>query len=198
MTDMTDYCRGPARSGGAARRRAGAQGLSRAISTRDLAEIYERAGRIKNRRGSITMIPVLSMPSDDITHPIPDLTGYITEGQIVLGARTVQPGHLSAGHGAAVAVAPDEGRHRQETSRARTTPTSPASCSPVYAKALEVRGLAAIIGAEELSDADRRYLQFAEAFEQPLHRPGRRRRPQHLRKPSTWPGISCPCCRRTR
>jgi vacuolar-type H+-ATPase subunit B/Vma2 len=51
----------------------------------DLAEIYERAGRIKNRRGSITMIPVLSMPSDDITHPIPDLTGYITEGQIVLG-----------------------------------------------------------------------------------------------------------------
>jgi V/A-type H+-transporting ATPase subunit B len=58
----------------------------------DLAEIYERAGRIKNRRGSITMIPVLSMPSDDITHPIPDLTGYITEGQIVLGRELANQG----------------------------------------------------------------------------------------------------------
>ncbi|HSN63050.1 MAG TPA: V-type ATP synthase subunit B [Azonexus sp.] len=130
----------------------------------DLAEIYERAGRIKNRRGSITMIPVLSMPSDDITHPIPDLTGYITEGQIVLGRELFNQGVYPP-----VMVLPSLSRLMKDGIGKNFTrddhPHVASQLFATYAKALEVRGLAAIIGAEELSDADRRYLQFAEAFE---------------------------------
>ncbi|KAB2310433.1 V-type ATP synthase subunit B [Betaproteobacteria bacterium SCN2] len=130
----------------------------------DLAEIYERAGRIRGKAGSITLIPVVSMPSDDITHPVPDLTGYITEGQIVLSrelaAANVQP---------PVAVLPSlsrlmkdgigEGMTREDHARVAS------QLFASYAKAQEVRSLAAIIGAEELSEEDNRYLQFAEAFE---------------------------------
>jgi V/A-type H+-transporting ATPase subunit B len=130
----------------------------------DLAEIYERAGRIRGKAGSITMIPVVSMPSDDITHPVPDLTGYITEGQIVLSrelaAANVQP---------PVAVLPSlsrlmkdgigEGMTREDHARVAS------QLFASYAKAQEVRSLAAIIGAEELSEEDNRYLQFAESFE---------------------------------
>jgi V/A-type H+-transporting ATPase subunit B len=130
----------------------------------DLAEIYERAGRIKNRRGSITMIPVLSMPSDDITHPIPDLTGYITEGQIVLGRELANQGVYPP-----VTVLPSLSRLMKDgVGKNFTREDHPHVASQLfasYAKALEVRGLAAIIGAEELSDADRRYLEFANAFE---------------------------------
>ncbi len=130
----------------------------------DLAEIYERAGRIKDRPGSITMIPVLSMPSDDITHPIPDLTGYITEGQIVLGRELFNQGIHPP-----VTVLPSLSRLMKDgIGKNFTREDHPHVASQLfasYAKALEVRGLAAIIGAEELSDADRRYLQFAEAFE---------------------------------
>lgn len=131
----------------------------------DLAEIYERAGRIKNRRGSITLIPVLSMPSDDITHPIPDLTGYITEGQIVLGRELFNQGVYPP-----VTVLPSLSRLMKDGIGKNFTredhPHVSSQLFASYAKALEVRGLAAIIGAEELGDADRRYLQFAEAFEQ--------------------------------
>ncbi len=130
----------------------------------DLAEIYERAGRIKNRRGSITMIPVLSMPSDDITHPIPDLTGYITEGQIVLGRELTNQGVYPP-----VTVLPSLSRLMKDGIGKNVTredhPHVASQLFASYAKALEVRGLAAIIGAEELSDGDRRYLEFAEAFE---------------------------------
>ncbi len=79
----------------------------------DLAEIYERSGRIKDRHGSITMVPVVTMPSDDITHPIPDLTGYITEGQIVLSRDLNNRGIYPPVHHLPLPVAPDEGRHRQ-------------------------------------------------------------------------------------
>jgi len=130
----------------------------------DLAEIYERAGRIKERRGSITLIPVLSMPSDDITHPIPDLTGYITEGQIVLGRELHNQGVYPP-----VTVLPSLSRLMKDgIGKNYTRDDHPHVASQLfasYAKALEVRGLAAIIGAEELSDADRRYLEFANAFE---------------------------------
>ncbi|MEW6676441.1 MAG: V-type ATP synthase subunit B [Pseudomonadota bacterium] len=130
----------------------------------DLAEIYERAGRIKDRRGSITLIPVLSMPSDDITHPIPDLTGYITEGQIVLGRELANQGVYPP-----VAVLPSLSRLMKDgVGRNFTREDHPHVASQLfasYARALEVRGLAAIIGAEELGEGDRRYLAFAEAFE---------------------------------
>jgi V/A-type H+-transporting ATPase subunit B len=130
----------------------------------DLAELYERAGRIKDRRGSITLIPVLSMPSDDITHPIPDLTGYITEGQIVLSRELHAQGIYPP-----LAVLPSLSRLMKDGIGAGDTredhPHVASQLFASYAKALEVRGLSAIIGAEDLSEGDRRYLAFAEAFE---------------------------------
>jgi V/A-type H+-transporting ATPase subunit B len=130
----------------------------------DLAEIYERAGRIKNRRGSITMVPVVSMPSDDITHPIPDLTGYITEGQIVL-SRDLH----NAGIYPPVNIPPSLSRLMKDgIGKDDTREDHPRVASQVYAayaRALEVRNLASIIGAEELTGADRQYLTFAERFE---------------------------------
>ncbi len=139
----------------------------------DLAEIYERAGRIKNRRGSITLIPVLSMPSDDITHPIPDLTGYITEGQIVLGRELVQPGRLSAGHRAAVAVAPDEGWHRQEL-HARGPPPRR---QPVVRQLRQGARSARTGSHHRRGGAGRRrppLPAIRRSLRAPLHRPGRR------------------------
>ena len=130
----------------------------------DLAEIYERAGRLRDRHGSITMIPILTMPSDDITHPIPDLTGYITEGQIVLSrelhGKSVYP---------PVNVPPSlsrlmkDGIGKDDTREDHARVASQLYAS--YARALESRNLASIIGAEELSGRDRRYLEFADQFE---------------------------------
>jgi len=130
----------------------------------DLAEIYERAGRLRDRHGSITMIPILSMPSDDITHPIPDLTGYITEGQIVLSrelhSKSVYP---------PVNVPPSLSRLMKDgIGKDDTREDHPRVANQLYAsytRALEARNLASIIGAEDLSPRDRRYLEFADRFE---------------------------------
>ncbi len=131
----------------------------------DLAEIYERAGRIKNRHGSITMVPVLSMPSDDITHPIPDLTGYITEGQIVLSRELHSQGIYPPVH-----VPPSLSRLMKDgIGKDDTREDHPRVASQLYAsyaRAIEVRNLASIIGAEELAETDRQYLAFAKAFEE--------------------------------
>jgi len=137
----------------------------------DLAEIYERAGRLRDRHGSITMIPILSMPSDDITHPIPDLTGYITEGQIVLSrelhSKSVYP---------PVNVPPSLSRLMKDgIGKDDTREDHPRVASQLYAsytRALEARNLASIIGAEELSSRDRRYLEFADRFENGFVRQG--------------------------
>lgn len=130
----------------------------------DLAEIYERAGRIKNRHGSITMVPVVSMPSDDITHPIPDLTGYITEGQIVLSRELHNQGIYPP-----VNVPPSLSRLMKDgIGKDHTRDDHGRIANQVYAaytRALDARNLASIIGAEELSERDRGYLAFAEAFE---------------------------------
>lgn len=131
----------------------------------DLADIYERAGRVKDRAGSITMVPIVSMPSDDITHPIPDLTGYITEGQIVLSRELNSQGIYPP-----VAVLPSlsrlmkDGIGKDETREDHAHLANQLYAS--YARALEVRNLASIIGAEELSEGDRRYLEFAKTFEE--------------------------------
>lgn len=131
----------------------------------DLAEIYERAGRIRNRHGSITMVPVVSMPSDDITHPIPDLTGYITEGQIAMSRELHNQGLYPP-----VDVPPSLSRLMKDgIGKDDTREDHPRVASQLYssyAKALEVRNLASIIGPEELSDLDRRHLKFADHFEQ--------------------------------
>ena len=163
MTDMTHYAealREVATAKGDVPARKGYPGYLYS----DLAEIYERAGRIRGKPGSITMMPVVSMPSDDITHPIPDLTGYITEGQLVL-SRTLN----SLGIYPPVDIPPSLSRlmkdgigkdHTRED-HARVAGQIYAS----YARGLEVRNLASIIGAEDLSETDRNYLDFADAFE---------------------------------
>ena len=130
----------------------------------DLAEIYERAGRIHERHGSITMMPVVSMPSDDITHPIPDLTGYITEGQIVLSRELHNQGVYPP-----VTIPPSLSRLMKDGIGKDFTredhPRVAAQLYASYARALEARNLASIIGAEELSEQDRSYLEFADGFE---------------------------------
>lgn len=163
MTDMTYYAealREVATSKGDVPARKGYPGYLYS----DLAEIYERAGRIKNRAGSITMVPVLSMPSDDITHPIPDLTGYITEGQIVLSRELHNQGIYPP-----VNVPPSLSRLMKDgIGKDYTREDHGRVVNQLYAaytRALEVRNLASIIGAEELSESDRGYLSFAEAFE---------------------------------
>jgi V/A-type H+/Na+-transporting ATPase subunit B len=164
MTDMTHYAealREVATAKGDVPARKGYPGYLYS----DLAEIYERAGRIRDKPGSITMMPVVSMPSDDITHPIPDLTGYITEGQLVL-SRTLN----NLGIYPPVDIPPSLSRlmkdgigkdHTRED-HARVAGQIYAS----YARGLEVRNLASIIGAEDLSETDRNFLDFADAFEQ--------------------------------
>jgi len=164
VTDMTNYAealREVATAKGDVPSRKGYPGYLYS----DLAEIYERAGRVKNRRGSITMVPVLSMPSDDITHPIPDLTGYITEGQIVLSRELHMQGVYPP-----VNVPPSLSRLMKDgIGKDNTREDHPRVASQIYAayaRALEVRNLASIIGAEELGETDRQYLAFAKAFEE--------------------------------
>ncbi len=164
ITDMTNYAealREVATAKGDVPSRKGYPGYLYS----DLAEIYERAGRIKDRHGSITMVPVLSMPSDDITHPIPDLTGYITEGQIVLSRELHNQGVYPPVH-----VPPSLSRLMKDgIGKDDTREDHPRVASQLYAsyaRAIEVRNLASIIGAEELAETDRQYLAFAKAFEE--------------------------------
>lgn len=166
MTDMTHYAEALREIGTALGEVPARKGYPGYLYS-DLSSIYERAGRVKGRAGSVTLMPVVSMPSDDITHPIPDLTGYITEGQIVLSRRLHSQGIYPP-----VDVPPSlsrlmkdgigEGRTREDHGRAAN------QLYASYAHALEVRNLASIIGPEDLSEADRRYLHFAEQFEQRL------------------------------
>jgi len=130
----------------------------------DLASIYERAGMIRGRKGSITQIPILTMPNDDITHPIPDLTGYITEGQIVLDR-----GLASRGVYPPVSVLPSLSRLMKDgIGKGYTREDHPGLANQLfaaYAKVQEVRALASVIGEDELSELDKKYMKFGRAFE---------------------------------
>jgi V/A-type H+-transporting ATPase subunit B len=130
----------------------------------DLATIYERAGKIRGKAGSITQIPILSMPDDDITHPIPDLTGYITEGQILLSRALhrqgvyppiTPPGSLSRLMNNGIGKGRTREDHKQVSDQLYSA----------YANGLDLRRLVAIIGEEALTDLDRLYLKFADEFE---------------------------------
>jgi V/A-type H+-transporting ATPase subunit B len=163
LTDITNYCealREVASAKGEVPSRKGYPGYLYS----DLASLYERAGRIHGRAGSITQIPILTMPNDDITHPIPDLTGYITEGQIVLSRELHERGIEPP-----VDVLPSLSRLMEDgIGEGRTRDDHPRLASQLYAayaRVKEVRRLASIIGEEELSAVDRRYLEFAERFE---------------------------------
>ena len=163
MTDMTNYAealREVSTAKGDVPSRKGYPGYLYS----DLAEIYERSGRIHDRHGSITLMPVVTMPSDDITHPIPDLTGYITEGQIVLNRELYNQGVYPPIH-----VLPSLSRLMKDGIGKDDTredhPRVASQLYALYARAQEARNLASIIGAEELSERDRRYLDFAGAFD---------------------------------
>ena len=130
----------------------------------DLAELYERAGKIKGSSGSITQIPILTMPNDDISHPIPDLTGYITEGQIVLDREMYQKGIYPP-----VAGLPSLSRLMKDGIGEGMTRDDHKDVSSqlfaAYSKVKSIRNLAAIIGEEELSPLDKQYLDFGNKLE---------------------------------
>ena len=163
LTDMTNYCealREVATARGEVPSRKGYPGYLYS----DLASLYERAGRIKGRAGSITQISILTMPNDDITHPIPDLTGYITEGQIVLSRDLHSKGIYPP-----IDVLPSLSRLMEDgigTGQTREDHSRLSSqMYAAYARVKDVERLASIIGEQELSEANRRYLQFGERFE---------------------------------
>ncbi|NEV61835.1 V-type ATP synthase subunit B [Thiorhodococcus minor] len=163
LTDLTNYCealREVSASRGEVPSRKGYPGYMYS----DLATLYERAGRIQGRPGSVTQIPILTMPNDDITHPIPDLTGYITEGQIVLDRelhrRDLYP---------PIRLLPSLSRLMKDgTGRGRTHPDHPALAAQLYAsysQAQQTRVLASVVGEEGLAEKDRKLLAFGDAFE---------------------------------
>ncbi len=163
MTDMTNYCealRELSTFRGEVPSRKGYPGYLYS----DLASIYERAGMIRDREGSVTQIPILSMPNDDITHPIPDLTGYITEGQVVLDRALHRKGvYPPIGILASLSRLMKDGIGEGYTRKDH--PHLSSQLFAAYSRVQEVRALASIIGEEELTDIDRRYLRFGEAFE---------------------------------
>ncbi|MBU5256498.1 V-type ATP synthase subunit B [Tissierella praeacuta] len=131
----------------------------------DLASLYERAGMLKDREGSVTLIPILTMPNDDITHPIPDLTGYITEGQIVLSRELHQkniypPINVLPSLSRLMKDGIGEGYTREDH------PDISNQLFSAYSKVQDIRALAQIVGEDDLSDRDKRYMKFGEAFEE--------------------------------
>jgi V/A-type H+-transporting ATPase subunit B len=163
MTDMTNYCealREVSSIRGEVPSRKGYPGYLYS----DLASLYERAGKIAGSSGSITQIPILTMPNDDISHPIPDLSGYITEGQIVLDRELSQRGVYPP-----VAGLPSLSRLMKDGIGEGMTREDHKDVSSqlfaAYSKVKQVRNLSSIIGEEELSDADKQYLKFGEKFE---------------------------------
>ena len=164
LTDMTNYCEALREISTTRGEVPGRKGYPGYLYS-DLAEIYERAGRIKGSEGSITQIPILTMPNDDISHPIPDLTGYITEGQIVLDRELSQKGMYPP-----VAGLPSLSRLMKDGIGDGMTREDHANVSSQlfasYSKVKSISNLASIIGEEELSTLDKLYLKFGEAFEQ--------------------------------
>lgn len=163
LSDMTNYCEALREISTAREEVPGRRGYPGYMYT-DLSQIYERAGRLKGKKGSITQLSILTMPDDDITHPIPDLTGYITEGQIVLGRHLHRRGIyppidalpclsrlMNLGIG--------EGKTREDHRGVAN------QLYAAYAQGRDLRRLVSIIGEEALSETDRKYLKFADDFE---------------------------------
>lgn len=163
LTDLTNYCEALRQISAARKEVPGRRGYPGYMYT-DLSTVYERAGRVKGRTGSITQIPVLSMPQDDKTHPIPDLTGYITEGQIILDRGLHRKGIYPP-----INVLPSLSRLRDKGIGKGKTREDHADLSnqlfAAYARGKQAQELAVILGESALSDADRAFLKFSEAFE---------------------------------
>ena len=163
MTDMTSYAEALREFSSSKGEIPGRKGYPGYLYS-DLASLYERAGMIKGHPGSVTQIPILTMPNDDITHPIPDLTGYITEGQIVLD-RTLQ----GQGFYPPVSVLPSLSRLMKDgIGEGYTRADHQALANQLfasYAKVIDARALASVIGEEELSPIDKKYIEFGKLFE---------------------------------
>ena len=174
IADVTHYCEALREIATAREEIPGRRGYPGYMYT-DLASLYERAGLITGRQGSVTQIPIVTMPDDDITHPIPDLTGYITEGQIVLDREMHRRGlfppidvlpSLSRLMNAGIGDGKTSGEHREWSDQLYA----------VYARGREARSMAAILGESGLPAPDRRALTFAERFEREFIAQGRGRR----------------------
>ncbi|MDG6924261.1 MAG: V-type ATP synthase subunit B [Nitrososphaerota archaeon] len=163
LSDMTNYCEALREISSAREEVPGRRGFPGYMYT-DLSTIYERAGKIRGKNGSITQIPILTMPGDDITNPIPDLTGYITEGQIVLSRDLQRKGIYPP-----VDVLPSLSRlMNQGIGKGRTREDHRGVADQIYAayaNGKDLRSLSAIVGEEALGPNDRKYLKFADEFE---------------------------------
>ncbi|BDC36411.1 MAG: ATP synthase subunit B [Candidatus Methanoliparum thermophilum] len=171
LTDMTNYCEALREISASRDEVPGRRGYPGYMYT-DLATNYERAGRIIGKKGSITQMPVLSMPDDDITHPIPDLTGYITEGQFVLSRELHRKGIYPP-----VDVLPSLSRLMNEGIGKGKTREDHSGVSnqlySAYAEGRDMRDLVAVVGEEALTDRDKKYLEFADRFEREFVTQGR-------------------------
>ena len=170
-TDMTNYCESLRQIGAAREEVPGRRGYPGYMYT-DLAMLYERAGLVKGKKGSITQFPILTMPGDDITHPIPDLSGYITEGQIVISRELHQKGLYpplnvlpSLSRLMNAGIGPDKTRedHKSVSDQLYAA----------YAQGRELRGLVAIVGEDALNERDLQLLKFADIFEDQILRQSR-------------------------
>lgn len=163
LTDMTSYCEALREFSSSKGEIPSRKGFPAYLYS-DLASLYERAGMIHGRTGSVTQVPVLTMPNDDITHPIPDLTGYITEGQIVLDRELDQKGIYPP-----IAILPSLSRLMKDGVGKGFTREDHYDVSnqlfASYSKVQDARSLASVIGEDELSELDKQYLAFGDAFE---------------------------------
>ena len=163
LTDLTNYAEALREVSAARKEVPGRRGYPGYLYT-DLSQIYERAGKIKGKPGSITQIPILTMPEDDITHPIPDLTGYITEGQIILSRELYKSGIQPP-----IFVIPSLSRLKDKgIGKGKTREDHADTMNQIYAgyaSGREARELAVILGDSALSDADKAFAKFAEDFD---------------------------------
>jgi V/A-type H+-transporting ATPase subunit B len=170
LTDMTNYCEALRQIGAAREEVPGRRGYPGYMYT-DLACLYERAGMIKGLKGSVTQIPILTMPGDDITHPIPDLTGYITEGQIVVNRDLHRKGiyppiNVLPSLSRLMNLGIGKGHTREDHKKVSD------QMYAGYAEGNDLRGLVAIVGKDALSERDRLLLEFADLFENRFVRQG--------------------------
>lgn len=163
MTDMTNYAEALREISAARREVPGRRGYPGYLYT-NLATLYERAGRLEGTKGSVTQIPILTMPEDDITHPIPDLTGYITEGQIILSRDLYNQGYQPP-----INVLPSLSRLKDKgTGEGKTRVDHAPTMNQIfsaYAQGKEAKELSAVLGEAALSETDRKYVEFTNKFE---------------------------------
>jgi V/A-type H+-transporting ATPase subunit B len=163
LTDMTNYCEALRQIGAAREEVPGRRGYPGYMYT-DLASLYERAGIIKGNKGSVTQLSILTMPGDDITHPIPDLSGYITEGQIVVNRELHRKGiyppiNVMPSLSRLMNLGIGEGKTRDDHKKVSD------QMYAGYAEGVDLRGLVAIVGKDALSERDQLFLEFADLFE---------------------------------